>query len=189
MARPSERNSRARRMKSGDSESSGSIFMGDYVKKRVDQMSGFDNVRVAVCVRLLWCLAVSVAVTVNAAPDVVEPVKSVRSGAAPKRHPLVVLKQTEINGRVFFLPDEGEGDALAARQLEVTVHDRDGDKLLHKTVTRDDGTFTLPDLEVGIYQIRLGGLVLELNVLARSETIKKSIPKSLLVFMPRELEK
>jgi hypothetical protein len=47
----------------------------------------------------------------------------------------------------------------------------------------------LPDLGEGVYQIRLGGLILDLHVLARENNGKKSIPKSLLVFMPRDLEK
>lgn len=152
-------------------------------------MRGFDNIRMAAWRRAFLCLAVTGVLTVGAAPDVSEPVKSSEPAAAPKKHPLVVLKQTEIRGRVFFLPEEGEGQAVASRQLQVEVRERGGGKLLHKTTTGDDGTFTLPDLDVGVYEIRIGGLVLELSVQMRSEGDKKPIPKTLLVFMPRELEK
>lgn len=149
----------------------------------------FGNVRVSAWRWLSCCLAASLALAVSAAPEVSGTDTPSRPGVAQKRHPLVVQKQAEISGRVFFLPDEGEGSSVAAKQLEISVHNRDGSKVLHKTITDDDGQFVLPDLGEGIYQIRLGGLILDLHVLARANDGKKSIPKSLLVFMPRDLEK
>jgi hypothetical protein len=111
------------------------------------------------------------------------------AGATQKKHPLVVLKQTRIDGRVFFLPEEGEGDAEPSAKLDVAVYERDGGKALHKTATSDDGRFSLPNLDVGIYQLRIGGLTLELNVEGKLDAGKRPIPKTLLIFMPRLLEK
>lgn len=150
-------------------------------------MRRIDNVRLSGLKRFLVCLVAATAVAVVAAPDSVEPA---RPGAGTqKRHPLVVLKQTEIHGRVFFLSEEGEGDAVPARQLPVAVFDHGGRKEVHKTVTDDDGFFSLPDMDVGVYQIRIGGLTLDLSVEVNSGSAEKTIPKQLLVYMPKALEK
>lgn len=161
-------------------------------------MSRNDNGRVGFFVVMCACFGAALTVPAFASPDApkdapaVAPAVAPADGARPakaKRHPLVVLKQSQIRGKVLFLPDAGEGPAVPARQLDVTVTERDGSKVLHKTLTQDDGSFALPDLEVGLFRIKVGRLVLELSVEAQPETSAKPLPKTLLIYMPRELEK
>lgn len=151
-------------------------------------MRSLYNVTVTVLTRVVLCAAGLAALGASAEPAVkIQAGSSGESGTA-RRHPLVVLKQTRIDGKVFFLPEEGEGQAEPARQTPVEIRDRDGGKVLHNTSTASDGTFSLPNLDVGVYQIRIGGLTLELSVEAKKETGKKALPKTLLIFMPRQLE-
>jgi hypothetical protein len=149
------------------------------------------NFRENVWRRMVCCLALSVAVSASAAPEpeASAPAKPAQPGVVRKRHPLVVLRQSQIGGRVFFLPDEDEGVTSAAAKLDVSVYTRDGSKLLHKTVTGDDGTFVLPDLDVGVYQLHVGALALELGVEGRTNADERPIPKTLLVYMPKDLER
>lgn len=152
-------------------------------------MRSFYNVTVTVLARTVCCAVALAALVASAEPTVKAQAGDSDESATTKRHPLVVLKQTRIDGKVFFLPEEGEGETEAARGMPVEIRERDGGKVLHNTATAADGTFSLPNLDVGVYQIRIGGLTLELSVEAKTETSKKVLPKTLLIFMPRQLEK
>ena len=57
---------------------------------------------------------------------------------APHRRPLVVMKQTQITGKVFFLAEE-ENQEEAAADLKIEVWTLDGKKRLYKTTTDKEG--------------------------------------------------
>ena len=110
--------------------------------------------------------------------------------AAPKRKPLVVMKQTEIKGRVFLIGDKGE-EAVPAPDILIEVRLKTEEKLLHRTTTDRQGNYTLPSLAVDLYAFKVGLLNLELRVESPEKEFegKKPIPKMIFVFLPQELAK
>lgn len=129
------------------------------------------------------------------APDAPRPEKKVpektepkEGEEAPRRRPLVVLKQTEIEGRVFFIGVGKKRDEVAVK-LKVNVQREDNDEVIFKTRTDKAGRYTLPNMETGKYRLNVGKLKLDLEVMEpeQGSNPSKSIPKKLLVFIPREL--
>ena len=109
---------------------------------------------------------------------------------APKRRPLVVMKQAEIKGRVFYLAEDDEKEAAAAN-LQIRLWTLDGKDLLYETSTDKNGKYTFPDLDVGRYKFGVGRLVMELKVVLADDADPNAakIPKTILVFIPRSLGK
>jgi len=107
------------------------------------------------------------------------------------RRPLVVLKQSSIKGRVFFLVDNEDEDSsgLVASQVSIRILSKSGGATLHETKADDQGQFTLPNLDVGTYQMVIGRLRLELSVREQTETLgsAKILPKTILIYMPKNL--
>ena len=102
------------------------------------------------------------------------------------RPPLVVMKQAEISGKVFFLIDD-DTDA-AASDIEVKVFDLGDEKLLQETTTDEVGRYALKNLDSGRYYLVIGRLRLVLRVEDADEAEKKdSLPKTIIIFMPKEL--
>jgi hypothetical protein len=129
---------------------------------------------------LLFALAVMLALSGVAA----EP--STNATAKPGRRPLVVLKQTAIHGRVLLIMAEEE--LAVASDLPVQVLKQKDDEAIHKTVTDKDGTFTLPSLDVGMYRIMTGRLIMDLRVEDPANSKGKTlVPKTILIVMPEAL--
>ena len=102
---------------------------------------------------------------------------------APGRRPLVVLKQTAIHGRVFFLNDEDEQSL--AKDMNVEIGKPKEAKVICRTRTGNDGTFVLPSLDVGAYEMKAGRLIVELKVEEPDETSGRTrLPKTILIIMP-----
>ena len=109
---------------------------------------------------------------------------------APRRRPLVVLKQTTIKGRVFLLTEkDGEAEETAAANLPIEVCLPGEDEPIYKVQTDNKGFFSLPNLDMGKYELKVGRLILELRVEEPQEgpTYARRIPKTILVFMPAGL--
>ncbi len=104
------------------------------------------------------------------------------------RLPLVVLKQQEVHGRVFFAGDEGENDTPAGN-LKVDLYDSAGTNRIVETKTDAEGKYVLPSIGEGVYRLSFGRLTLELRVVEplKASAGEAKIPKSLLVFLPRSL--
>jgi len=114
---------------------------------------------------------------------------SANGGAAPVRRPLVVLKQAAIRGRVIFLADDDKEETPAAG-LNVEVWTANAKERLYRTETDRTGRCTLPALDVGKYRLMIGMLILVLKVEDPDpiSALREKIPKTILVFMPRQLE-
>jgi 5-hydroxyisourate hydrolase-like protein (transthyretin family) len=119
--------------------------------------------------------------------------RAVDAGAEPpsegaKRRPLVVMKQVEVKGAVFYLSDD-EGEEAPASNVEIKARTLDGGTVLHQTVTDADGRYALPNLAAGTYDFLVGQLRLELRVLdpEQNGAGRRRIPKTILVFIPRSL--
>jgi hypothetical protein len=108
-----------------------------------------------------------------------------RLGAKPH---LVVMKQDEIRGKVFFLAEENEKEQ-PADELKVEVWTPDSTNLIQSTMTDTNGAYKLPSLQVGRYRMVIGKLDLELRV---EDPLKitpgtRTIPKTIIVLIPRSL--
>ena len=106
---------------------------------------------------------------------------------APGRRPLVVIKQTAIHGRVFFLNDDDEQSL--GKDVKVEIRKSKESKVLCQTRTADDGTFVLPSLDVGLYEMKAGKLTVELKVEDPQETPGLTrLPKTILIIMPAAMK-
>lgn len=104
------------------------------------------------------------------------------------KHPLVVLKQSVIRGRIFFVLEVDKQEP--ADKLHLQIIDPDSDKLVYETDADEKGAFSLPNLEVGKYKFLVGRLILELRVeeLTTYPGKHRLIPKTILIFMSRDLK-
>ena len=138
--------------------------------------------------RTLWLVGIAAMVMLSATSAIPAEEDPKTKEEAPKRRPLVVMKQTQITGKVFFLAEE-ENEEEAAAELRIEVWTLDGKKRLYKTTTDKAGAYILPSLEVARYRLILGRLQLELKVEEPASTEEESlkIPKIILVFIPRAL--
>jgi hypothetical protein len=112
------------------------------------------------------------------------------SNEGPGRRPLVVLKQTAIRGRVFLLNEAEEGDVRGVN-VKVEVWTERGGRRLVDTKTDDKGEYTLPNLETGTYELRIGRLRLDLKVMEPADRPSGSrvVPKTIVVFIPASLRR
>jgi hypothetical protein len=106
--------------------------------------------------------------------------------------PLVVMKQSEICGRVFFIQEEtekGKPATVVRPGVKIELRTADQDIVLHKTATDESGCFTLPNLDVGAYRLVVARLTMNLRVEdppTASEGIKQ-MSKTIVVFIPGEI--
>ena len=110
--------------------------------------------------------------------------KAVKKPAEARVKPLVVMKQAEINGRVFFLAEDDKD--YVASKLSIKVIDLEDDTVIQTTITDENGRYKLKNLDAGEYRFMVGLLRLKLRV-EDSAGVGKSIPKTILVFIPVEL--
>lgn len=107
-----------------------------------------------------------------------------------KRPPIVVMKQSHIQGKVFFLTQEDDNDAVADNLL-IELSSLDDNRVIHSTATDTNGVYTLPDLDRGNYGLNIGRLKMELIVEDPTTTSRQisTLPKNIIVFIPRAMEK
>lgn len=105
------------------------------------------------------------------------------------RTPLVVLKQVEIQGQVFFIADK-DGKQVAADKINIQVNSIDTHKKLFRTTTDAEGKYTLPNFDLGKYQFLVGRLklVLEITEPQKAGERVKRISKKIIVFIPEEMK-
>ena len=97
--------------------------------------------------------------------------------------PLVVMKQAEINGRVFFLAEDDED--YVASDLIIKVLTEDEEKVIQETTTDENGRYVLKNLDAGKYRFMVGLLRLRLRVEDSTEAVgKEKVSKKILVFIP-----
>jgi len=103
--------------------------------------------------------------------------------------PLVVMKQAQIRGQVFLMTEEEDGGTRGAPDVSIVVRDPERAGNVVETQTKNDGSFILPDLEVGEYQLIVATLNLRLRVEnpEKSEDARLYIAKMLVVFLPAEM--
>ena len=88
---------------------------------------------------------------------------------------------------MFLLSDYD--DQSLANDLRVEVKDTRESKVLHQTRTSKDGTFVLPSLDVGTYELRAGKLIVELKVEDAEPTPGRTrLPKTILIIMPEGMK-
>jgi len=106
-----------------------------------------------------------------------------------KRRPIIVMKQEKIQGRAFIISDK-EGEKQFIEGLKVQMYTTDGKKMICRTATDKDGSFTLENIRSGLFLLKIGLLVVELKVEDPLDKVSNmtSIPKTIAVFIPKELE-
>ena len=104
------------------------------------------------------------------------------------RRPLIVMRQAEITGKVYFLADDQSDEATAADQ-RVQVLTANGQTNVYETITDKTGGYVLPNLQAGTYQLVVGRLNLELQVLDAEKAAAggQQAAKTILVLIPRSL--
>jgi hypothetical protein len=110
-----------------------------------------------------------------------------KDGRGYRRH-LVVVRQAEIAGRVYYLSEGKEDDAPAAG-VQVSVVATNSEESVLDTATDDAGRFTLTGLQLGTYQLNVGLLKVLLTVqdppaVGQGQTLA---PKAVLILIPRTL--
>ena len=129
---------------------------------------------------VLWLIAASACFGVDTNNAVV-------AGSADG--PLVVMKQAQISGRVFLMSEEEDGGTHGASEVSVIVREPEQAGNMLETKTGENGSFVLPDLEVGEYRLIVARLNLRLRVERPDETggNKLYIAKTLVIFLPQEM--
>jgi len=110
-----------------------------------------------------------------------------KDGRGYRRH-LVVVRQAEIAGRVYYLSEGKEDDAPAAG-VKVSVVATNSEESVFDTATDDAGRFTLSGIGLGTYQLNVGLLKVLLTVQdplqpGQGQTLA---PKAVLIMIPRTL--
>ncbi|MBA4386569.1 MAG: hypothetical protein C0404_01230 [Verrucomicrobia bacterium] len=114
---------------------------------------------------------------------------------ASASRPLVVMKQAEIAGKVFFLQEDEEGNSgksplKTKKGIKIKVLSQDQSTTIFKTETDENGSYTLPNLDVGKFKLLVGRLLLDLRVEDAQDNPKKmkELAKTLHIFIPEALK-
>lgn len=107
----------------------------------------------------------------------------------PLSDPLVVLKQSSIKGKVFLLSEEGKD--VKGSEISIEVRKKGETDVLYKTTTDGEGSFALPNMDVGSYSLKIGRLSIELRVeefvVEDGAKATRKIPKTVLVYIPEDM--
>ena len=111
---------------------------------------------------------------------------------AVSARPLVVMKQTEISGQIYFLrenPEKGRAGVEVKQAIKIELHKPNQDNVACATVTDAKGHFVLPNLDVGTYHMIVGRLEVDLKVVEpqASSDKAKPLPKTIVIFIPTEV--
>ncbi len=100
----------------------------------------------------------------------------------------VVIRKVGSDCRVFFLA-ESSGEDQPAGGVKVTVREPGADEANYETRTDDDGAFRLPPMEEGLFEMTVGLLTVNLEVLGSAALGEgqTAAPKSILIMIPRNL--
>ena len=166
------------------------IHLRGYMRYLANMISGIAGFicKSTICVAIVLCVCLG-PLTMATGAELTKPAELAKpTEKSPGRPPLIVMRQVEIKGKVFFLTEQGDRHAVAKTKIQ--VYSQDGKRLLYKSRTDKEGVFILPNLAVGMYKLKIGLLLMALKVedplLVNAE--ESRIPKSIVVFMPEGME-
>lgn len=103
----------------------------------------------------------------------------------------IMIEKATTRGRVVLLEDSDEG-RYVVRDVPVAIWhiDKNGkERLMYSTRTDDDGMFSLPEIEVGIYRAIVGKTPMLMQIVPTVNKLKeqeRAAPKALLIMMPKQ---
>jgi len=100
----------------------------------------------------------------------------------------VRVRNADIHGQVFLASEREGQDETPAPDVIVQIRNFKDQSILRKARTDKQGMYTFPKLDVGPYELRVGGLKLKLTV--EPEVLSATeLPKIIIVILPRQMAK
>ena len=99
---------------------------------------------------------------------------------------VIRVSHAEIEGKVYIASQEAGLREQPADDVNVQIKDLD-DQLLSETLTDEEGSYTLPRIDVGEYKLHIGGLTLNLSVEEDSDRWDEQLRKVVIVIIPEQM--
>ncbi|MGD9874957.1 MAG: hypothetical protein AB7T27_11925 [Kiritimatiellia bacterium] len=96
------------------------------------------------------------------------------------------IRSAAIEGKVFLLTEEQGEEEIPGGEVDVKIRLRDDREILHHIQTRRDGSYELPKLEPGEYDLLVGELRLALEVVPETSE-RAGLKKVLIIMIPRDM--
>jgi hypothetical protein len=100
----------------------------------------------------------------------------------------VRVRNADIHGQVFLASEREGQDETPAPDVIVQIRNPEDQSILRKAEPDKDGMYTFPKLDVGPYELRIGGLKLKITVVPEIQSAKE-LPKIIIVILPRQMAK
>ena len=98
----------------------------------------------------------------------------------------LLVRHAVIRGRVFFTSErQGQPEEPASGVL-IQVKVPETGEVVAKTATDKEGSYILPQVDLGIYHLMIGKLQLNMKVIAEAEEVGE-LPKVIICVLPREM--
>jgi hypothetical protein len=98
----------------------------------------------------------------------------------------IIVRKAPIQGRVFIAAEGRNEDELPAENVKVEVREKDGDKILEKAETDEQGYFKLSERNPDEYLLMVGGLTIRLFV-EPDLPDPGELPKIVFFVLPRKM--
>lgn len=98
----------------------------------------------------------------------------------------VRVRLAPVRGRVFLSSEKEDSGDIPGADVRVQVRDIATDELLAETFTDKNGTYELPEFDIGRYYMHVGALRLELLVVPES-VAGEELPKIIILIIPEEM--
>ena len=98
----------------------------------------------------------------------------------------LLVRHAVIRGRVFFASERQGQEEQPAPGVLIQVKVPETGEVLAKTETDKEGSYVMPQMELGIYHLFIGKLRLNMKVVAEAEKAGE-LPKVVLCVLPREM--
>jgi len=98
----------------------------------------------------------------------------------------LLVRHAVIRGRVFFSSDRQGQEEQPAPGVLIQVKVPETGEVLAKTETDKEGSYVMPQMELGIYHLYIGKLRLNMKVVPEAEKAGE-LPKVVLCVLPREM--
>ena len=96
----------------------------------------------------------------------------------------VRVRNADIHGQVFLASEREGQDETPGPDVIVQIRDPKDGTILQKGRTDKDGKYTFAQLDVGLYELRIGALKLKITVVPETEA-GTELPKVIIVIIPR----
>lgn len=106
--------------------------------------------------------------------------------AAERDTRFLLVRHAVIRGRVFFASERQGQTEQPAPNVLIQVKVPETGEVLAKTVTDKEGSYILPQVDIGIYYLTVGKLRLSMKVVAEAEKVGE-LPKVVICVLPREM--